>query len=126
MDYQSAICSTEKVVKQLPEILRKSFYKATKDVSFVSGDVTLIKFERWLENRLKEYFNSITNIIAKEEEKPKVPPYKVNTGTIYRKFTDKQIVCWSCNQPYILMECEKFIKKKLQERKEFVSNNKLC
>ena len=105
MDYQSAICSTEnltKAVKRLPEILRKSFYKATKDASFVSGDVTLIGFERWLDNRLTEYFNPIANIIAKQE------------------------VCWLCNQPHRLMECEKFIKKNLQDRKEFVSTNKLC
>ena len=103
MVYQSAICSTEnltKAVKRLPEILRKSFYKATKDVSFGSGDVTLVK----------------------------VPPYNVNTnaGAIDGKFTDKHIVFWLCNQPHRLMECEKFIKNNLQERKEFVSTNKLC
>ena len=72
MDYQSAICSTEnltKTVKRLPEILRKSFYNATKDASFVSGDVTLIEFERWLDNRLKEYFNPIANILVKQEER---------------------------------------------------------
>ena len=43
MDYQSAICSTEsltKSIKRLPEILRKSFYKATKNVSILSGDVS--------------------------------------------------------------------------------------
>ena len=47
-DYQSAICSNEystKTVKRLPETLCKSFYKATKDVSFASGDVTLIELE---------------------------------------------------------------------------------
>ena len=102
-DYQSAICSTEnltKTVKRLPETLRKSFYKATKDVSFVSGDVTLIEFEWWLDNRLKEYFNLIANITAKQEEKPKVPPYKANTnaGTITDgRFTDKQFVGYVIN-----------------------------
>ena len=77
---------------------------------------------------LKEHFNPIANIIAKQEEKPKVPPYKVNTnaGTIDKKFIDKQIVCRLCNQPHKLMERKKFIKKNLQERKEFVSSNKLC
>ena len=96
MDYQSTICSTENLtsaVKRLPKILRKSFYKATKDVSFVSGDVILTEFERWLNNRLKEYFNPIANIITQQEQKPKVPPYKANTnaGIIDGKFTDKQI-----------------------------------
>ena len=74
MDYQSTICSTENLtsaVKRLPKILRKSFYKATKDVSFVSGDVILTEFERRLNNRLKEYFSLIANIIAKNEEKPR-------------------------------------------------------
>ena len=113
--------------KRLPEILHMSFYKATKDVSFVSDDVTFIEFERWLDNRLKEYFNLIANIIAKQEEKPKVPPYKANTnaGTIDKHSTDKQIVCWLCNQPHRLMECKKFIKKNLQERKGFAMTNKL-
>ena len=102
-DYQSAICSTEnltKTVKRLPETLRKSFYKATKDVSFVSGDVTLIEFEWWLDNRLKEYFNLIANITAKQEEKPKVPPYKANTNAetiIDGRFTDKQFVGYVIN-----------------------------
>ena len=95
MDYQFAISSTgnlTKAVKQLPEILRKSFYKATKDLSFVSCG-------RWLDNRLKEYFDPIANIIAKKKEKPKIPPYKANTdaGTIDRKSADKQIVYWLCN-----------------------------
>ena len=131
MDYQYPICSTEnltKAVKRLREILHKSFYKATKDVSFISGNITLIEFERWLDNCLKEYFNPIANIIAKQEEKPKVPPYKANTnaGTIDGKFSDKQIVCWLCNQPHRLKECKKLIKKNLQERKEFLSTNKLC
>ena len=117
-----------KAVKSLPEILRKSFCKATKDVWFISGDVTLIEFEGSLDNRLKEYFNPIASIIAKQEEKLKFPPYKPNTnaGTIDRKSTDKQIVFWLCNQPQRLMECEKLIKKNSQERKEFVSTNKLC
>ena len=70
MNYQSVICSTENLTKGVKR-LRKSFYKATKDVSFVSGDVTLIEFERWLGNRLKEYFNPIANIIAEQKEKPK-------------------------------------------------------
>ena len=87
------------VVKWLPEILRKSFYEANKDVSFVSGDATLIEFERCLENRLKEYFNPVANIIVKQEEKPKVPPHKANTNaeTIDGKFTGKQIIYWLCN-----------------------------
>ena len=67
----------------------------------------------------KGYFNPIVNIIAKQKEKPKVPPHKGNTnaGTIDEKITDIQIVCWLCNQPHRLMESEKFIKKNIQERK---------
>ena len=89
MGYQFAIYSTEnltKAVKPLPEILRKSFCKATKDVSFVSGDVTLIEVERWLDIHLKEHFNPIANIIAKQEKA------NTNAGTIDRKSADKQIV----------------------------------
>ena len=57
MDYQSAISSTvnlTNVVKRLPEIPRKLFYKATKNVSFVSGHVTSVEFERWLGSCLKD------------------------------------------------------------------------
>ena len=60
MDHQSAIHSIKnltEVVKLLPEIHYKSFHKATRDVSFESGDVTLIEFERWVDSHLKEYFN---------------------------------------------------------------------
>ena len=129
MEDQSTIYSTEnltKTVRQLPEILRKSFYKATKDVLFVSGDVTLTEFEKWLDNRLNKCFDPISNIITKQEEKPKLRPYKanINARTIHTKSTDKQTVFWLCNQPHRL-ECEKFIKENLQERKKFVSTNKL-
>ena len=96
IDCQSTMHSNKnliKAVKWLPEILCKSFYKATKDFSFVSGDVKLIKCERWLGNRLKKCMNHIGNSIAKQEEKSKFPPYKpnTNTGTIDRKSTHKQI-----------------------------------
>ena len=36
------------------------------------------------------------------------------------------MVCWLCNQPDTRIDCKKFTKKNLQERKEFVSTNKLC
>ena len=87
-----------------------------------------IEFKKWLDNLLKEYLTPIANIIAKQEKKPKVSPCKANTnaGTIDRKSKDKQKVWWFCNQPHRPMECEKFIKKNLQEKKVFVLINKLC
>ena len=130
MDCQSAIYSIEnstKAVKRLPVILCESIYKATKDFSFVSGEVTLIEFERWLESCLKKYFNLIPNMITRQEKIPKASPCKAKTNvkTTDRKSTDKQIVCLLCNQPHRLIECEKCIKRNLQERKKLVSTNKL-
>ena len=54
-----------------------------------------------MDNRLKECFNLIADIIAKQEEKQNIPPHKAytNAGTIDGKSTDKQIVCWLRNQP---------------------------
>ena len=131
MDCQSAIYSIEnstKAVKRLPVILCESIYKATKDVSFVSGEVTLIEFERCLESCLKKYFNPIPKMITRQEKIPKVPPCKTKTNarTRDRKFTDKKIVCSLYNQPHRLIECKKCIKRNLQGRKKLVSTNKLC
>ena len=67
MGYSAAIESTEnltKAVMRLPNQLQTSLYKSTKNYNLFNGDVTLIEFEHWLENRVKEYFNPIANIIA--------------------------------------------------------------
>ena len=48
MGYTSCIQSSEyltKAVMILPNYLRNSFYKSTKDHSFINGDITLIEFE---------------------------------------------------------------------------------
>ena len=43
------------------------FYKLAKNYNFLNSHVTLIEFEHWLENRVKEYFNPTANIIADNE-----------------------------------------------------------
>ena len=65
-DYLAATESTEnltKAVMRLPNQFRILFYKSNKNYNYLNGDVTLIEFEHWLENRVKEYFNQIANII---------------------------------------------------------------
>ena len=67
MGYHSALTSTENLTKaviRLPNKLRQSFYKMSKDSLSYVGSVTLIQFENWLEARLQEYFNPIADIIA--------------------------------------------------------------
>ena len=57
MGYSAAIESTENLTKAvmcLPNQLRKSFYKLAKNYNFLNSNVTLIEFEHWLENRVKE------------------------------------------------------------------------
>ena len=44
--------------------MRNEFYKVTCNLDILDGDVDLIFLEKWLEKRLKIFFNPIANIIA--------------------------------------------------------------
>ena len=106
MDYESVINSMKnltKTVKWLPEILCKSFCKAIQDFSLVAGEVTLIEFEKWWDNLLKEYFNVIANIKIKQEENPKVFPYTANTDAGTNIRIKKWFVGYAINQTHILI-----------------------
>ena len=107
MGYSSAIESAEnltKAVMRLPNQLRTSFYKSTKNYNFLNGDVTLIEFEHWLENRVKEYFNPIANIIADNELRKREKPFKSTVNGTYSPFTNEHNdpCCWLCKQKHRL------------------------
>lgn len=54
-----------KAVSKLLNDLRHSFYKYSKNLSM--SNLSLEDFERWLENKLKELYNPIAEIIASSE-----------------------------------------------------------
>ena len=125
MGYSTAIESTEhltKAVMRLPNQLRTSFYKSTKNYNFLNGDVTLIEFEHWLENRVKEYFNPIANIITDNELRKREKPFKSTVNGTYLPFKneDNDPCCWLCKQKHRLMNCPEFINKSLDEKKHFI------
>ena len=97
MGYSASIESTEnltKAVMHLPNQLRTSFYKSTKNCKFLNSDVTLIEFEHWLENRLQEYFNPIANIIADNELRKREKTFKSTVHGTYLPSTNEG------NDPY--------------------------
>ena len=59
--------SLTKCVARLPNYLRNQFFKSTADSSFTDGSVNLITFEKWLERKLRSYFNPLADIIASDE-----------------------------------------------------------
>ena len=131
MGYSAAIEPTEnltKAVMRLPNQLRTSFYKSTKNYSFLNGGVTLIEFEHWLGNRVKEYFNPIANIIADNELRKQEKAFKSTVYGTYLPATneDNDPCCWLCKQKHRLMNIPEFINKSLDEKKNFIVQNRLC
>jgi len=68
--YDSCLYSTEyltKAVQRLPQSLRQTFYRHSKEL-MERDSISLIQFEQWLAQRLKQFFNPIANVIANIEE----------------------------------------------------------
>ena len=62
LGYETPLYSYHMVTRallRLPYVLRKEFYKLTKDSSLIDGSLNLIMCERWLEKQLKAFFNLI-------------------------------------------------------------------
>ena len=74
--YNVPIKSSENLAKALiclPHSIRNEFYKATRNFALLDGDVDLTSLEKWLEHRLKSFFNPIASIIAARETKTNNP-----------------------------------------------------
>ena len=56
--------------------MRNEFYKITCNLDILDGDVDLIFLERWLEKRLKIFFNPIASIIAIQGTKTDIQHHK--------------------------------------------------
>ena len=134
--------SLTKCVARLPNYLRNQFFKSTADTSFTDGSVNLIAFEKWLEKKLRSYFNPLADIIASEEieYKRSHKGFKANeqrySGRLNQTNTDNKIVmedietdkkdktsskvyeCWICKGNHRLMKCDEFREMNVKERKE--------
>ena len=90
--------SLTRCVARLPNYLRNQFLKSTSDSSFTDGSVNLIVFEKWLEKKLRSYFNPLADIIASEEIEYKRPHKgcKANeqrySGRLNQTKTDNKII----------------------------------
>ena len=120
--------------------MRNEFYKVTCNLDILDGDVDLIFLEKWLEKRLKIFFNPIANVIAtkgtktyiqhqkKDKERKQINLFHNSTpqSPDKSKKTTKTLVCYLCSQDHRIMDCVKFKQKTVIERKNFVKEQKLC
>ena len=126
MGYTSTLTSIEnitKAVQRLPNYLRQTFYRHTREIIEIEV-ISLLEFELWLENRMKELFNPIADIIASQESNRKKAPLKaINAGHISER---EEVKCWFCSKKHKVTTCENFISSSINVKNEFVKANKLC
>ena len=125
----SAIHSTEnlsRAVMRLPDNLRKSFYKKSKD--FDDANLSLLKLETFLDVILKEFYNPIADIIASQEGKlkrEKVKGSKEGQSNLV-KSEGKKFSCWLCQRPHKIWACDEFKKMTIPERRKLIKEKKCC
>ena len=141
--------SLTRCVARLPNYLRNQFLKSTSDSSFTDGSVNLIVFEKWLEKKLRSYFNPLTDIITSEEieYKRSHKVCKANEGRYSSRLnqtkTDDKIIMqdietdkkdktsskvyeyWICKSNHRLTKCDEFRKMNVKEQKETVRKHEL-
>ena len=69
MGYSSTLTSIEyitKAVQRLPNYPRQTFYRHSREI-IETEVISLLEFELWLGNRMKELYNPIADIIASQE-----------------------------------------------------------
>ena len=144
LGYITPLYSYDRVTKAILRLqfhLRKEFYKHTKNTSLMDSS--------WLDRQLKVYFNPLVEVVATQElPNSKKTPINCHINNFLQKQVHKNnkdakeqndkgdergeqipqrsIKCWLCHENHSLMSCFKFLKKSLEERREFVKRNKLC
>ena len=112
-----------KAVQFLPNYLRQTFYRHTREIIEIEV-ISLLEFELWLENRMKELFNLIADIIASQESNRKKAPLKaINAGHISER---EEVKCWFCSKKHKVTTCEDFISRAINVKNKFAKANKLC
>ena len=125
----SAVHSTEnlsKAVMRLPDELRKSFYRKSKE--FDDADLSLLKLEMFLDLSLKEFYNPIADIIASRENKrrDRGSGSKESQSNHIGSEIDKKLSCWLCQKPHKLWQCDEFQKKSIPDRRKLINEKKCC
>ena len=126
MGCSSALTSIEnitKAVQQLPNYLRQTFYRHTREI-IGTEVISLLEFELWLGNRMKKLYNPIADIVASQESNRKKDPLRIiNAGRIREK---EELKCLFCSKKHKITTCEDFISSSINAKNEFVKANKLC
>ena len=126
LGYNSTLTSIEnitKAVQRLPNYLRQTFYRHTREI-IETKVISLLEFELWLGNRMKELYNPIDDIIASQESNRKKDPLKtINAGHTREK---EEVKCWFCSKRHKITTCEEFMSSSINAKNEFVKANKLC
>ena len=129
MGYQSVLRSPEyitKSVRRLLNSLRQRFHKYTRNIVNCEDFLSLEQFQIWLENRVKEQYNVIANILASGEPyKNRDNPIRLNNFSNKNNNTDREIKCWLCENKHKITSCDKFKAKSLSEKKRFAEQEKL-
>ena len=133
--YEVPIKSNENLAKALlclPYNMRNEFYKVTCNLDILDGDVDLIFLEKWLEKRLKIFFNAIANIIAtprtktdnqhQEKDRKQINAFHNSTPQSPDKSrkTTKTLLFCLCSQDHRIMDCVKFKQKTATKRKRML------
>ena len=141
MGYSYALRSTENVTKAiiiLPNNLRETFYRHSKNIP--EHEMDLCSFESWLDDKIKEFYNPIANIIAAEEkgrerkdksskqdnhEHNRISSFNAKTDT-KQDDTQRQMTCWFCSEDHKIWNCTKFTQKTIEDRRKDAKDLKLC
>ena len=100
------IKSNENLAKALlclPYNMRNEFYKVTCNLDTLDGDVDLVFLEKWLEKRLKIFFNLIANVTATQGTKTDIQHQKKDKNS-------KQINLFLNSTPPSPDKCKKLLK----------------
>ena len=151
--YKSPIFSMEnltKAIHRLPLHLRNRFYNFTKDSNLMDGGLHLLIFEKWLDDQIKVCFNSIKDIVNKQDlsNKSKLlfsksyPKLTAHSLDISKEIQDEKDQGLKSNSNSIvssfnkttenvgnnhrLKDCGRFISKSVSDRKQLTKERKLC
>ena len=129
INYDSILKSPEyltKAVRRLPNYLRQRFYNHSKDVVSDDSFITLEQFENWLEKRIKEQYNPIANILAKDEQHIKNKDSRFPINLNHSSVFEKDIKCWLCSEKHKITICEQFKSKNLLLKRNSLQKRKNC
>ena len=126
MGYLHTFLPTEyivKAVKRLSNHLKNSFYQRHSYIIFERNSfVSLEQFEKWLDTKVKEQFNTFANILSIDEL---YCPRDHITSNNINQDESKEIKCWFCPDDHKLGSCEQFLSRPLSGKKQVVEKEEL-